>query len=265
MSDQTPHPHDPENSASRDERTEEQEGWSWQRPEDGSPVYGADDASQPPPIPSDSPELPSESASGPAQTPVTGAASAPGQGPPLESRQGADREIDPGSTPGTEYPYGAPPPGGYQASPWQYNEYQQPYYQAPYPAPGSYSQPGGFPPQGYGPPPPQQMQPPANQYATPQGAPLDKDPMLVLALGLMALALISALCCAPIGVFLAGASAVMSNRVKARALQNSERADLANAVFWFSLAAIAICILVLILNIVVLVFMPNLQPFGQFG
>jgi hypothetical protein len=224
---------DPRNPSDPDSPREGEsaaESWTWQRPDDGSPVYGD---------PSAGGELP------PPQPPSEPAAYEP---PPLPSQPPGIGPAQPGHH---------RPAQGAPSGPWDYQQ-QQGWQEAPPQQwaasqdPGAPPPPAGVPqgyglPYGAGYPPPQPPRPPGG---------MNKG-LFSLFTGIISLFL-GICCCPPIGIIggIVGAVLGWSGMKDDKAIgQSGATAALG---FWLSIAAIVLSLVNLILSIIIQIYYPDM-------
>jgi len=219
-------PRNPSDSDRPREESSDGEQWTWQRPEDGSPVYGdgsPDPQSPPPPREGDQPWDPSQ------------------QGPPPD----AGYEQPAGQPPTYEAPsYQPPPEGGYPPQQWPGTESAQGHY-------------GGQPPQG----PPHAYGGYDPNYQSPVKPPSGMNKgMLSLFTGIFSL-ILAICCCLPL-VFLGFIGGIVGAVVGWSAMREarlSNRVDTPAALgFWLSIAAIILALINIILSIYIQIMHPEL-------
>ncbi len=246
------------------------EEWTWQRPDDGSPVLGAEDSGAskmaesadavegeresssdaPPPLDEGQTEIPPEAPTW--EQPVIGAAQAPGSPEQWQNQpeyQGGEAPPPPPSPYG-QYP-GYPPQGGYAPPPYygpppgnypppvDPGVYQNPYAGAYQPPPGQYYQQGGYPP-------------PASPYG--------RDSRVMTAMIIAFASFIVGFCCfPPIGLVGGIASTAMAISARQRAKQYNYRDDMATMVMILGIIISLVMIGLTILQIIIWVFFPDLN------
>lgn len=229
---------------SEPEGEESREGWTWQRPADGSPVYGADEEARPEPGPRPEPTAPT---SQPPREP------APPPAPPGPSVFGPARTPEEAAHEQQHAPYGAsqpPPPPGWgppQQGPPQYPDY------------GAYGQPGtpyGYPPP-YGPPPP--GYPPQGPPAPQSPGPAASSNVTILSMMFSFGSMVVNVCCPPIGTIGALIAIVMALRARREAEQHGGASDYQTAALWFGIIALVVTILSFILQIVSIFLLSDFQ------
>src|SRR5690606_14728871 len=182
-------------------RDGESEPWSWQRPNDGSPVYGDPSSSAEPPPP------PTSEPAGYEPPPFPG--SQPGIGP---------------AQPGHHHPA-----QGAQSGPWDYQQQQQGWQEAP-PQQWSAQGSGAPPPAGYG-------APYGGNYPPPPAPPTSSvnRGMFSLFLGLISTIFF---CCWPLAI-IGGIAGAVLGWVGMKEAKSMDRMDVPAIIgFWLSLAAL---------------------------
>ncbi len=232
-----------QNTESDGARSEER--MTWRRPEDGRPVYGVDEGAE---APSEEPALPDEyhpassSSEPPPQAKHSQWAPPPGSPsqlpppvlgpavPPSEGVVGSSYPATPDTLPSAnpqaqQHGAGAPVRTSQQ----------------PPPTPSQEGQWGPPAPHGYYPPPP------------PSSGGKSNGALVVSILGL-----IFAFCCIPLGIVLGVIGTAMAREPRRRARDHGYRDDSAGSAYWIGIAALVVGVLHLMINILIMVFYPDL-------
>jgi hypothetical protein len=237
------------------EDAREEAGLTWERPKDGSAVYGADDVAPPPPTP----------AYPPAPEPAWQQPQAPYPGSPLGPARTPEELAQQPHAGAPPYPpqdwQGAPPqPPPQQWAPYWPNDYHGVGYPRP-PAEAPLAPPPGYPPSPYGPVSPAPAFSPRHDVASPANS------MLPMALWAGAGSLIMGLCCQPIGMVLGAVAMLAAWSVQKRAPEGSDQRRIAGHLILLGIVGIVFSILMFLANMAVLILFPSFAeqfklPFG---
>ncbi|MDK2970926.1 MAG: hypothetical protein PWP23_681 [Candidatus Sumerlaeota bacterium] len=253
---------EPQDPKDKEPGSAREEGdWTWERPEDGAPVYGADEdepvAFEPPTAKVEEP-----SSVPPEQTPPPPAQPA-GVGPARTPEEAmAARHV--------AQPAEPPQPGQYPPPPEQWAPNWQPdYYGVGYPENSGYAQAQGYPPPpaNYPPSPYGPVAPGPAFQPVPQTVPNSSTTMLTLSLWSAFLGLIFAICCQPIGIIAGGAGCFMAWQVRRNNERGSDQHKVAGHLLWVNVVTILVSFILLLLTMAIQILMPDLaeqmNPFLQ--